>query len=162
MITQIFSLWEATIISVVWSIWFTRNQAILSPCKFLSGVVWHLFGDQFKKQITKMYYNSSIEHLTILRRLVVLGHPSRASRIIPFTRSPPLPGCIKINTDGAASGSAGPASFGVLFHNCRGFVHAYVAILLGKCLAFKVEILVLINVVAHAWKKGWNIVWLKD
>ena len=49
---------------------------------------------------------------------------------------PPLSGCLKVNTDGAAFGSPGLAGCAGVFRTCRGFVKGCFAIPLGVCFVF--------------------------
>ncbi|KAK1569300.1 hypothetical protein Q3G72_035134 [Acer saccharum] len=50
---------------------------------------------------------NSVDELQTLQRLHVSGRPSKASRILEVNWCPPPPGCLKVNTDGAAFGSLG-------------------------------------------------------
>lgn len=64
---------------------------------------------------------NSISDLLILRRLNIKGRVGKAPKIIEVQWLPPNPGWIKVNTDGSANGSPGPASCSCVFRTYRGF-----------------------------------------
>ncbi|KAK3183818.1 hypothetical protein Dsin_031104 [Dipteronia sinensis] len=99
---------------------------------------------------------NSVDELQTLHRLHVSGRPSKAPRILEVNWRPPLPSCLKVNTDGAAFGSPGLAGCAGFFCTCRGFVKGYFAIPLGVCFAFEVELAAVVHAVDYAWTFGWR------
>ena len=81
---------------------------------------------------------------------------SRAPRVIEVCWSPPPPGWIKVNTDGAAFGCPGLAGSGSIFRNCRGFVHGCFAIPIGVDFAFEAELVASIQAISFAWARNWR------
>ena len=67
--------------------------------------------------------------------------PSKAPVIKSVVWSPPAPGRIKVNTDGAAIGSPGVGGCGGIFRNCRAFVKGCFAIPLGQVFTFEAKLL---------------------
>ena len=55
-----------------------------------------------------------------MHSLRIVGRPSNAPRIIEILWKSHSLGWIKVNTDGAASGSLGLAGSACVFRNCRG------------------------------------------
>ncbi|KAK3184210.1 hypothetical protein Dsin_031496 [Dipteronia sinensis] len=88
--------------------------------------------------------------------------PSKAPRILEVNWRPPPPGCLKVNTDGAAFGSPGLAGCAGVFRTCRGFVKGCFAIPLGVCFAFKVELVAAVHAIDYAWTFGWRRLWLES
>lgn len=63
--------------------------------------------------------SNSVVDLLILKKLKVTGNPRVAPSIMPIYWSPPLPGKLKVNTDGsAARAPRRTAGCGGVFRNC--------------------------------------------
>ena len=103
-----------------------------------------------------------MDDLLILRRFGLQGRPSKAPVIKSVIWSPPAPGWIKVNTDGAAMGSPGVGGCGGIFRNCRAFVKGCFAIPLGQVFAFEAELLAASLDINFAWKYGWHRIWLES
>ncbi|KAI9192845.1 hypothetical protein LWI28_028433 [Acer negundo] len=76
--------------------------------------------------------------------------------------SPPAPGWIKVNTNGAVMGSPGVGGCGGIFRNYRASVKSCFAIPLGQVFAFKTELLAASLAINFAWKYGWYRIWLES
>ena len=114
---QVRVLWKTAIHAVVWSVWFTRNQLIFKSkaVDFRSALslVWCAVSDANRLEIGCMH--NCVDDLLILRRFDLRGRPARAPNIKSVIWSPPAPGWIKVNTDGAAIGSPGVGGCGGIF-----------------------------------------------
>ncbi|KAI9200016.1 hypothetical protein LWI28_001536 [Acer negundo] len=75
--------------------------------------------------------------------------------------SPPAPGWIKVNADGAVMGSPGFDGCGGIFRNCKAFVKGCFAISLGQVFAFETELLTASLAINFAWKYRWHRLWLE-
>ena len=93
------------------------------------SLVWRAVSEANHLEIGCM--RNCMDDLLILRRFGRQGRPSKAPVIKSVVWSPPAPGWIKVNTDGAALGSPGVGGCGGIFRNCRAFVKGCFAIPLG-------------------------------
>ncbi|KAK2637423.1 hypothetical protein Ddye_032215 [Dipteronia dyeriana] len=73
-----------------------------------------------------------VDDLLNLYRFGLCGRLGKASIIKSVVRSPPTPGWIKVNTNGAALGSPGVGGCGDVFRTCRSFAKACFAVPLGQ------------------------------
>ncbi|KAI9157503.1 hypothetical protein LWI28_023591 [Acer negundo] len=106
--------------------------------------------------------HNCIDDLLILHRFGLQGRPSKAPVIKSVIWSPPAPGWIKVNTNGAAIGSLGFGGCGGIFWNCRAFVKGCFTIPLGQVFAFEAELLAASLAINFAWKYGWYRLWLES
>ena len=157
-------LWKTVIHAVVWSVWFTRNQLIFESkaVDFRSALslVWRAVSDANRLEIGCMH--NCVDDLLILRRFDLLGRPARAPNIKSVIWSPPAPGWIKVNTDGAASCSPGVGGCGGVFRNCRAFVKGCFVSPLGQVFAFEAELIAASMAINFAWQNGWHRLWLES
>ncbi|KAK0574979.1 hypothetical protein LWI29_031982 [Acer saccharum] len=130
---QVRVLWITAIHVVVWSVWFACNQWIFENkvVDFISALslVWRAMSDANRLEIGCM--RNCVDDLLILRWFDLRGRPARASVIKSVIWSPPAPGWIKINTDGAALSSPGAGGCRGVFLNCRAFVKGCFDVPLG-------------------------------
>lgn len=73
----------------------------------------------------------------------------------------PLPGWIKINTDGVANSTLSALSGGGVFRNFRGFVQHAFMLSWDKGSLFQVEIIAIIYVLELPQSRDLNAVWLE-
>ena len=71
----------------------------------------------------------------------------------------PRPNWIKVNTDGAANGSPGPAGFGAVFRNYRGFPKGCFSVPLEVTHAYHSELFAVIKAVEIAYRHNWTNLW---
>ncbi|KAK3198786.1 hypothetical protein Dsin_022201 [Dipteronia sinensis] len=76
--------------------------------------------------------------------------------------SPPAPGWIKVNTDGAVLSSPGAGGCGGVLRNCKAFVKGCFTVSLGHVFAFEVELLAASMAINFAWQNGWHRIWLES
>ncbi|KAK3185057.1 hypothetical protein Dsin_032343 [Dipteronia sinensis] len=125
-------LWKASIHALIWGVWTAHN-------------IW-------------IFEEKSVD----FRSILYLGRPSKAPVIKSVVWSPPTPGWIKVNTNGAAMGSPGVGGYGGILRNCRAFVNAYFVIPLGLVFAFEAKLLAVWLTINFAWKYGWHWIWLES
>ncbi|KAK0575059.1 hypothetical protein LWI29_033415 [Acer saccharum] len=162
--TQMQALWRVSIITVFWVVWFLRNQATFEGGKPVFAdalsMIWRSVREADSLQSGTM--KNSVAELQTLHRLHVSGRPPKAPRILEVNWHPPPPGCLKVNTDGAAFGSPGLAGCAGVFRTCRGFVRGCFAIPLGVCFAFEAELAAAVHAIDYAWTFGWHRLWLES
>ncbi|KAK3212710.1 hypothetical protein Dsin_017416 [Dipteronia sinensis] len=129
---QLQVLRKITIHAVVWSVWLARNQWIFES--------------------KAMEFRSA---LSLVCRAV-----SDANRSVIW--SPPAPGWIKVNTDGAALSSPGVGGCGGVFRNYRTFVKGCFTVPFGQVFTFEVELLAASMAINLAWQNGWHRIWLES
>ncbi|KAK3184806.1 hypothetical protein Dsin_032092 [Dipteronia sinensis] len=136
---QVRVLWKTAIHAVVWSVWLSRNQWIFKgkamDFRFALSLVWRAVSDANRLRIGCM--RNCVDDLLILRRFDLCGHPAKAPVIRSVIWSPPAPGWIKVNTDGAALSSLG-------------------------VFAFEEELLAALMAINFAWQNGWHRIWLES
>ncbi|KAK3221981.1 hypothetical protein Dsin_009006 [Dipteronia sinensis] len=103
-----------------------------------------------------------IDDLLILHRFGLIGRPSKALVIRSVIWSPPAPGWIRVNTNGAALGSPGVGGCGGVFWTCRSFVKACFKIPLSQVFAFEAELLAASLAINYPWNLGWHRIWLDN
>ncbi|KAK3225524.1 hypothetical protein Dsin_005386 [Dipteronia sinensis] len=153
------ALWEAVFFTFqrhvsadTWGSFFRQAMAALS-------LVWHSVYDMNSLGIGCMC--NCVDDLLILHRFGLSGRPSKAPVIRSVVWSPPAPGWIKVNTDGAALGSLGVGGCGGVFRTCRYFVKACFAVPLGLVFVFEAELLAASLAINYAWNLGWHRIWLE-
>ncbi|KAK2649696.1 hypothetical protein Ddye_017185 [Dipteronia dyeriana] len=131
--TQLKTLWQVSIITVFWVVWFFRNQATFEGGKIVFvdalSLLWRSVREANSLQSGTM--KNSVDELQILQRLHVSGRPLKAPHVLEVNWCPPSSGCLKVNTDGAAFGSPGLAGCAEVFRTCKGFIKGCFAIPLG-------------------------------
>ena len=105
---------------------------------------------------------NSVDDLCILRRIGILGRPSKAPKIIEVRWQTPSIFQVKINTDGAARGSPGVVGFGGIFRDHLGHVLGCFAGSLGIAYALEVELHAVVHAIHLASLKGWNSLWIES
>ncbi|KAK9287181.1 hypothetical protein L1049_015592 [Liquidambar formosana] len=65
------------------------------------------------------------------------------------------------NTDGAAKGNPGPAGYGAIFRNYRGFVLGAFCDTLGVSSSVAAELMAVLKAVDVAWHRGWHFLWIE-
>ena len=61
---------------------------------------------------------NSVDELQTLQRLHISSRPPKAPHILEVNWHPPPPGCLKVDTDGAAFGSPGLTGCAGVFRTC--------------------------------------------
>lgn len=72
------------------------------------------------------------------------------------------PSWIKLNSDGLAKGSPGPAAIGGLFRNSNGHVIGAFYKSIGIQTAFFAELEAVISGIEFAWINGWHRLWIES
>lgn len=140
---QLKDIISATIINCIWIIWFSRNKlkfedkritiratiSIIKASIILSG------------NLAKHTIYSSTEEAKIIELFGIKGHPGKAPSMIGVDWIPPIPGWIKVNTDGASKGSPGHASAGSIFRDKSGAILRCFAEFYGFQDSFSAELL---------------------
>ena len=149
---QIFYLWKAAIIFVCWTIWKLRNDAAFDRVIPTIGhaITWVWSSLREASFISTRRMNNSVANLIIIKNLNLKVNPPKAPRIVEVCWRGPLPGWIKVNTNGGAFGSSGFAGSAGLFSTYRGFVKGCFAIPIGIAYAFEDELATAIHAIQFA------------
>ncbi|KAK3183302.1 hypothetical protein Dsin_030588 [Dipteronia sinensis] len=124
------------------------------------SLVWRAVSEVNGSKIGCMW--NHMDDLLILHRFGLQGRPSKAPVIKSVVWSPPAPGWIKVNTNGASMGSSGVGGCGCIFRNCRGFVKGCFAFSLSQVFIFEAELLAASLAMNFIWKYGWHRIWLES
>ncbi|KAK3222115.1 hypothetical protein Dsin_009140 [Dipteronia sinensis] len=124
------------------------------------SLVWRAVADANRLEIECM--RSYVNDFFSLHRFDLRGRPARAPVIRSVIWSPPAPGWMKVNTDGAALSSPGVGGCGGVFRNCRAFVKGCFAVPLGQVFAFEAQLLAASMAINLAWQNGWHRIWLES
>ncbi|KAK3199394.1 hypothetical protein Dsin_022809 [Dipteronia sinensis] len=161
---QVRVLRKAAIHKVVWSVWFIRNQCIFESkvvdFRFALSMVWCVVSGANRLGIRCMH--NCMDDLLILQGFGLRGRPNMTPVIKSLIWSPPAPGWIKLNTDGAALSSPGKRGYGGFFRNYRSLMKGCFAIPLGQVFAFETELLAASMCINFTWKYGWHRIWLES
>lgn len=110
-----------------------------------------------------------VHDLNILYRIGVFGVPRKAPRIVLVHWIPPLPSCIKVNTNGAFLRNLRLSNCGFFSHSSGdvffthwGFFKGGFAYPMGLAFAFEAKILVIILAVEYACYFNWNNLWIES
>ncbi|XP_050222916.1 uncharacterized protein LOC126673008 [Mercurialis annua] len=162
--SQIAALWSAAIISAVWMIWNSRNDAIFEGVEPNIHItlrhIWKAIRETDFYRCGSMH--NSEKEKKIISLLNIKKIHGKAPRIIEVKWHPPLVNWIKVNTDGSATGSPGIAGSGGIFRNARGFPKGAFAFGIGSSLAFIAELRAAMFAIKVAWNKGWLNLWLES
>ncbi|KAK2657980.1 hypothetical protein Ddye_011032 [Dipteronia dyeriana] len=162
--TELKTLWQVSIITVFWVVWFFRNQSTFEGGKIIFvdalSLLWRSVREADSLQSGTM--KNSVDELQILQRLHVSGRPPKAPRILEINWRPPPSSCLKVNTDEAAFGSPGFAGCAGVFRTSRGFVKGCFVIPLDVCFAFEAELVAAVYAIDYAWTFGWCRLWLES
>ncbi|KAK3225126.1 hypothetical protein Dsin_004988 [Dipteronia sinensis] len=158
------ALWEAVFSA------FQRRASADTYGYFFRQAMSVSFSDQIKCGALFMSQNrlgigcmrNCVDDLLILHRFCLSGRPGKAPVIRSVVWSPPVPGWIKVNTDGAALGSPGVSGCGGVFLTYRSFVKACFAVPLGQVFAFEAELHAASLAINYAWNLGWHRIWLES
>ncbi|KAK3189490.1 hypothetical protein Dsin_029051 [Dipteronia sinensis] len=141
------ALWEAVFLA------FQRSISVDSWSSFFSHAMSVSFTDQSKAMKLRFA-------LSLVWRAVSDDNWAPVIRSVIW--SPPAPGWIKVNTDGAALSSPGVGGCWGVFRNCRALVKGCFAVPLGQVFAFEAELLAALMAINLAWQNGWHRIWLES
>ncbi|KAK9930542.1 hypothetical protein M0R45_027578 [Rubus argutus] len=162
--SQLSVIWWGMIGAGFYAIWHARNalrfqNSILSASALLHSIRLQL---QEINLLSKGTMKNSVDDLCILRRIGILGRPSKAPKIIEVIWQSPSVFQVKINTDGAARGSPGLAGFGGIFRDHLGRVLGCFAGSLGTAYALEAELHAVVHAIHLASLKGWTSLWIES
>lgn len=159
--TQLHDVRLASIVHVISTIWFCRNQARFNN-RFVSfplAISIASANISFSGNLCTGTMRSCTNELTVLRSLDIKGHAARAPRIIQVDWYPPLCTWVKCNTDGAARGQPGHASCGGIFRDHRASFLGAFAEYIGISSSFHTELFAAMMAITFAYRKGWHKHW---
>ncbi|CAL0318467.1 unnamed protein product [Lupinus luteus] len=154
---------SASIINIINTIWFCRNQQRFSNIT----ITLNMALSRIKLAISlsgatyKAFANNSLSDFALLRSLSIKPNYNRAPRIIEVHWLPPAQETIKINTDGAGRGNPGPSAGGGIFRDHEGHTLACFACFYGCHNALFVELSAAMMAINLAHQKSWFNIWLE-
>ncbi|KAK3218537.1 hypothetical protein Dsin_012507 [Dipteronia sinensis] len=124
---------KTAIHDMVWSVWLALNKWIFESkaMEFISilSLVWRAVSNTDRLEIGCM--RNCVDDLLILHQFDLGGRLARALVFRSVIWSPPAPGWIKVNTDGATLSSPGVGGCRGVFRNCRALVKGCFTVPLG-------------------------------
>lgn len=104
---------------------------------------------------SKGLVSSSMNKFYITKLLEVIGHPQKATTIVPVIWNPPACGWTKCNTDGWVN------RWGGVFRDRNSVVIGCFASFNGSNCSFQAKILASMKAIEIAHDNGWNKLWLE-
>ncbi|KAF1866422.1 hypothetical protein Lal_00017805 [Lupinus albus] len=141
----------AAIIHTINTVWFCRNHRRFEDrnVTFLQAKARIKSATALSGNHSKLLTNKSVLSFVILREFNIKPNFQKAPRIKEVIWIAPIVGWIKINTDGAAHGSPGPAGGGSIFH------------FYGVNDSLYVELQAALKAIENVYHKGWKDIWLE-
>ncbi|KAK3222027.1 hypothetical protein Dsin_009052 [Dipteronia sinensis] len=133
----VFSAFQRRISADSWSLFLSQAISFSFSDQICFDLVWRAVSDANRLEIGCMC--NCVDDLLILRRLDLRGRSAKAPVIKSVIWSPPAPGWIKVNTNGATLSSPGVRGCGGVFRSCKAFVKGCFAVPLGQVFAFEEE-----------------------
>ncbi|KAK9267684.1 hypothetical protein L1049_010116 [Liquidambar formosana] len=141
---------------VFYSIWQVRNSYRFdSKVPNLRRVCLHIKALLFDiGKFSGGTMANEVNDLLTLHFLGITRIPPKAPSISLVCWFPPLPGWVKLNTDGLSKGNPGLATTAGVFRSYRGFVQGIFTSWLGEQTAFYAELSAAIIGIEQAWIHG--------
>jgi len=158
---------KASIINIIHSIWYTRNQARFMNKKihWKSAINTIISIVSLAGNNTKLCSSVNMQEFVILKAFKVNIHPPEAPIIKEVIWTPPLPptfNWLMVNTDGAVVKNPTRASCGGIFRNAKGVCRGCFAQNIPNCAsAFTAELFAVIIAIEIAENKLWKDIWLE-
>lgn len=155
--SQLKALFHAAVLATFPTIWFAQNSIRFDGLHFClekASIFISLAIREVNSLLSGAIFNS-VSELGILRNLGVAGFPGR-TKITLVVWYAPLPGYIKVNTNGAALDAPGVVGCRGVFRMSRGFVKSCFWGRLPISMAFEIELWVVIKVVWYACSFWWS------
>jgi hypothetical protein len=153
----------STIINILNSIWFCRNQSRFNNVKPIMNYAKTMViaNTSISGNAINLTTTSSMTDFRILKAFNVNLHPPKAPVIKEVVWMPPNVSWIKCNIDGAALGSPGHAACAGVFRGHEAQYLGGFSVNLGISFAFHAELLGVMNAIEIAHEKGWWNLWLE-
>ncbi|RHN40929.1 putative ribonuclease H-like domain, reverse transcriptase zinc-binding domain-containing protein [Medicago truncatula] len=151
----------ATMINIINSIWYARNQQRFSNKKihWRSSISTVISNTALSGNLTKAVASASISNFVILKKFNVNLHPHKAPKIIEVLRKPPIPLWTKCNTDGSSTSTS--SACGGIFRNHDSALLLCFAENTGEGNAFHAELSGAMRAIELAKQYNWNNLWLE-
>lgn len=161
--SQVKDIIVAAIVNIVWVIWFCRNKLRFDGKRISYEAAINMIHANISLagNLSSGHMSSNIQELAILKRFSVAGKLSSAPKIKEVNWYPPNRTWIKVNSDGAAKGSPGPAACGGIFRDSNSAILGCFACNIGPQNSLFAELMGAIIAIEVAHKRGWRNLWLE-
>ncbi|GAU20130.1 hypothetical protein TSUD_351920 [Trifolium subterraneum] len=153
----------ATIINLINTIWFVRNQARYNNkiTSWRSTISMIIANTSLTGNNTSKPSSNSIRDFTFLKMFRICIHHPKVPIVKEIFWQPPLVNWFKCNIDGASCGNPGNASCGgILRDSNANFIYAF-SEPLGVNSSYYAELCGAMQAIEIAFQKGWSNIWLE-
>ncbi|KAK6138812.1 hypothetical protein DH2020_027447 [Rehmannia glutinosa] len=161
---QIAALWKGAYLSAIWIIWHFCNRWIFEEVKpqiALAIVLLRAFIIEMAGLVLGPMSNSIFD-LICLRKLQVKGNIWATPMMHVVRWHTPLPGWMKVNTDGCVYKAPRRCVAAGVYRNCRGFFTGCFIQNIGVGFAFQAELMAAIFAIERGYRRGWRKMWLES
>lgn len=151
------------IANILWSIWYSRNQARFDGKQISSRAAMSMVKASVSlagNLSSGVSFNNAVDN-SILRSFAVTPKLSTAPVIIEVIWKAPSFNWIKCNTDGSALGAPGMAACGGIFRDKKSASLGCFASNIGVSYALNAELMGVIIAIETAYNRGWHHLWLE-
>lgn len=152
---------KASIINIINSIWFSRNQARFNDkvISWESAIAMIQSNVSLAGNNTKLTSTSSIRDFVVIKKFNIEIHPPRAPTIKEVYWHPPIASWVKCNTDGAATAISSSCG-GIFRDNNADFICCFAENLPGVN-SFVAEICGALRAIEIAAQRNWRNLWIE-
>lgn len=119
------SLWNLIPYALIWSVWLSRNEKHFNDKSFKAYEVWDSHILKLFWWIKSVWKECPFDSTQFLTNFSDLRIAKKVSPQRSVAWSPPSPGFLKFNVDGASQGNPGPSGIGGVIRNHNNVILGY-------------------------------------